>query len=256
VASDLFSKVKKMIKDLIVRLMEEANEETEHKGWCDTELGTNAHTRKEKTQAVEQLHAEIDEFGASVIKLSEEITELSGSMADLDRAMAEATQIRTVEKAKNSGTLQDAQQAQEAVERAVMVLEFYAKAGDATGLMQMQMRQEPQGTSMENLMQQPYKGMAAKGRVNQIHTYMQIFSKKYVTSHNVAVANAKLTIPEFLKTGFSVYDISSNGFVTILWSFMNPSRLPPLVLLIKSPPKSQFWSASRVPQECLNWLCL
>merc|ERR1719327_146921 len=49
-ADDPFKKVKKMIKDLIVRLMEEANEEAEHKGWCDTELSTNEQTRKEKTE--------------------------------------------------------------------------------------------------------------------------------------------------------------------------------------------------------------
>merc|ERR1719444_635151 len=50
VQDDPFGKVKKMIKDLIVRLMEEANEEAEHKGWCDTELSTNEQTRKEKTE--------------------------------------------------------------------------------------------------------------------------------------------------------------------------------------------------------------
>merc|ERR1719298_367559 len=50
VDADPFKKVKKMIKDLIVRLMEEANEEAEHKGWCDTELSTNEQTRKEKTE--------------------------------------------------------------------------------------------------------------------------------------------------------------------------------------------------------------
>merc|ERR1719453_1353551 len=50
-SADPFQKVKKMIKDLIVRLMEEANEEAEHKGWCDTELSTNEQTRKEKTSA-------------------------------------------------------------------------------------------------------------------------------------------------------------------------------------------------------------
>merc|ERR1711871_1847755 len=65
VTDDPFKKVKKMIKDLIVKLMEEANEEAEHKGWCDTELATNEHTRKEKTEAVETLHAEIDELEAS-----------------------------------------------------------------------------------------------------------------------------------------------------------------------------------------------
>ena len=40
-------------QDLIVKLMEEANEESEHKGWCDTELSTNEKTRKEKTEALE-----------------------------------------------------------------------------------------------------------------------------------------------------------------------------------------------------------
>ena len=66
VADDPFKKVKKIIKDLIVRLMEEANEEAEHKGWCDTELSTNEQTRKEKTEVVERLHAEIDELQASI----------------------------------------------------------------------------------------------------------------------------------------------------------------------------------------------
>merc|ERR1740130_767653 len=72
VSDDPFTKVKKMIKDLIVRLMEEANGEAEHKGWCDTELSTNEQTRKEKTDAVETLHAEIDELTASIAKLGEE----------------------------------------------------------------------------------------------------------------------------------------------------------------------------------------
>ena len=40
--------------------------EAEHKGWCDTELSTNEQTRKEKTEAAESLHAEIDELEAEV----------------------------------------------------------------------------------------------------------------------------------------------------------------------------------------------
>merc|ERR1719498_909075 len=55
VDADPFKKVKKMIKDLITKLLEEANEEAEHKGYCDAELATNEQTRKEKTEAAEAL---------------------------------------------------------------------------------------------------------------------------------------------------------------------------------------------------------
>merc|ERR1719411_738613 len=89
-SDDPFRKVKKMIKDLIVRLMEEANEEAEHKGWCDTELATNEETRKEKTNAVETLHAEIDQLDASIAKLTDDLGELSTSIAKLTAHMADA----------------------------------------------------------------------------------------------------------------------------------------------------------------------
>merc|ERR1719146_570790 len=73
VAADPFKKVKKMIKDLIVKLMEEANAEVEQKGYCDKEMATNEHTRKEKTEAVVMLTAEVDELTASVAALSEQM---------------------------------------------------------------------------------------------------------------------------------------------------------------------------------------
>merc|ERR1719161_104559 len=126
-----------MIKDLIVRLMEEANEEAEHKGWCDTELTTNEQTRKEKTEAVETLMAEKDELEASIQKLTEEIEALSKAIEELDAAMAEATKLRQEEKAKNLETIAAAKDGQTAVAQALTVLkEFYAKAGDATALLQ------------------------------------------------------------------------------------------------------------------------
>merc|ERR1719156_498826 len=111
-----------MIKDLIVRLMEEANAEAEHKGWCDMELATNEQTRKEKAMAVETLHAEIDELEASIAKLTEEMAELTKALAELDAAMAKATKIRAEEKEKNALTIKDAQEAQTAVAEALVVL--------------------------------------------------------------------------------------------------------------------------------------
>jgi len=132
VAADPFKKIKKMIKDLITKLMEEANAEAEHKGYCDAELATNAAVRKEKTEAVEALTAEMDELEASISKLTEQIGELTKAVADLDAAVAKATKIREDEKAKNAATVEDAKEAQKAVAQALQVLkDFYEKAGDA-----------------------------------------------------------------------------------------------------------------------------
>merc|ERR1719359_394449 len=85
--ADPFKKVKKMIKDLIVKLMEEATNEAETKGFCDTEMTTNEHTRKEKTASVEQLTADIDELTASITMLSEEIGKISEELAALEAAI-------------------------------------------------------------------------------------------------------------------------------------------------------------------------
>merc|ERR1719160_2318925 len=169
VEKDPFKKVKKMIKDMIDKLMEEAGAEASHKGWCDKELATNEHTRKEKTDAVETLHSEIDELTASNAKLTEEITQLSTEVADLDAAVAKATKMREEEKAKNAETIKDAQQAQTAVSQALTVLkEFYAKAAKATALVQ-----------QPAIFDSPYKGMGgnAGGVVGMLEVIESDFAR-------------------------------------------------------------------------------
>merc|ERR1711957_275903 len=152
---DPFIKVKQMIKDLIVKLMEEAAEEAEHKAWCDTELSSNEQTRKEKTAAVESLHAQKDELEASIAKLTEDIAKLAQAIADLDAAMAKYTSLRNEEKAKNKATTADAKAAQTAVAQALTVLkDFYEKAAEATSFAQS--RQQPESPE---IFDSEYKGM-------------------------------------------------------------------------------------------------
>jgi len=175
VREDPFSKVKKMIKDLIVRLMEEATSEAEHKGWCDTELATNEKTRKAKTAAVEMLHAEIDELTASIATLAAELSELAAAIADLDKAMAEATDLRKKEKETNEETIADAQEAQTAVAQALTVLrEFYKKAGEATALLQ-----EVQHPTPPPIFDRPYRGMGdmAGGVVGMLEVIESDFAR-------------------------------------------------------------------------------
>jgi septal ring factor EnvC (AmiA/AmiB activator) len=188
---DPFKKVKKMIKELIVRLMEEANEEAEHKGWCDTELSTNEQTRKEKTEAVETLHAEIDQLEASIAKLTEDIAELTKAIAELDAAMAKATKLRAEEKAKNTETIKDSEEAQVAVAQALTVLkEFYAKAGEATAFLQ----QEP-----PEIFEKPYKGMQAEngGVVGMLEVIESDFAR-LESDTKAAEATAQKEYDEFM----------------------------------------------------------
>lgn len=155
--TDPFADVKKLIQDLIVRLMEEANEEADHKGWCDAELASNERARQDKSDDVDALHAKIDELNAEVAMLSSDLSDLSQDVADLTAAMAEATNARTKEKSANEGTIKDSRDAQEAISRAMVVLrEFYAGAADATSLVQKQQPEAPE------IFDTAYKGMQAE----------------------------------------------------------------------------------------------
>jgi hypothetical protein len=128
---DPFSKIKKMIKDLIVKLMEEANAEADQHAYCETELATNKQTREIKTSEVEELTASLEEEEATFERLTTEITELSDAIAEIKAQQSEATKIRGEEKATNTATVADAKVAQDAVQKAIKVLkDFYASAAD------------------------------------------------------------------------------------------------------------------------------
>jgi len=194
VQADPFKKVKKLVKDLIVKLMEEANAETEQKGYCDKEMATNAHTRKEKTEAVVMLTAEIDELTASVAALGEQMADLTKAISELDEAVAKATNQRVAENEKNTITIKDAQGAQTAVAQALSVLnEFYAKAATATSFAQA--RAEPEIFSDE-----PYKGMGAEsgGVVGMIEVIQSDFARLEAET-SAAEAEAKKQYDEFIQ---------------------------------------------------------
>merc|ERR1719359_1310420 len=153
-----FGKVKKMIKDLIVKLMEEATSETEHKGWCDTELTTNKQTRDKKTAEVNELESDIEDLTSTIAELTQDIADLTAAVKELDANMAAETQERNENKAKNTQTINDAKAAQVAVEQAMAVLkDFMAKAADATAF-----AQQPAVDAPETF-DKPYKGLLAEG---------------------------------------------------------------------------------------------
>jgi len=157
VGSNPFVKVKKMIKDMISKLTQEATAEIEHKGWCDTELTTNKQTRDQKTEAVDQLTAEKEDQTSTIAQLTQEVEELTSEVKELEAARAEAEEQRANAKAANEQTIADAKAAQVAVEQATAVLkDFYAKSAEATAFSQ---EAQTPGEDAPETFTKPYKGL-------------------------------------------------------------------------------------------------
>ncbi|CAE6915037.1 unnamed protein product [Symbiodinium natans] len=196
--ADPMMKVKQMIEQLIVRLKDQAKEETTKKAWCDAELSTNKATREEKSDAVSSLQAEIDELQAHISQLGEEITSLSGELTELSTAMSEATNLRQKEEAKNKATVKEAKEGQDAVAKAVLVLQdFYSKAsqpGEAL-LQRSDLRGAPPIFSDE-----PYAGMQkAKGGVLAMLEVIESDFSRLEAEATASEAAAKKDFESFLE---------------------------------------------------------
>jgi len=129
VQADPFIKVKKLIQDLIERLVTEAAEEATKKGWCDTELGKATHTRDSNMDTIMELNAELEGLEATKAKLEEEIATLTTEIADLNDSLTKETKMRADEKAENMDTLDKAKAGLAATKDAYDVLQAFYKKG-------------------------------------------------------------------------------------------------------------------------------
>jgi len=168
VATDPFNTVKKMIKDLISKLMEEGTSETEHKGWCDSELVANKLTRRAKSEEVSKLAAEKEQLTAEITQLSQDVADLAAASRELDATMATAVSERAESKTTNEATIKEAKEAQVALQRAIELLkEYYAKSVEATAFVQerqqQRAQQNPAGADAPETFNKPYQGMFPEG---------------------------------------------------------------------------------------------
>jgi len=135
--TDPFAKVKKLIDDMITRMLEEAKEDADHEGFCDEEMGKSKVTRTRLQEDIDALDAAVEDGKATILALTESTGELTKEVAELVAAMKEASEIRESEKKTNAQTVEDAKAAQAAVSAAKVVLEeFYKKAATATAFVQ------------------------------------------------------------------------------------------------------------------------
>jgi chromosome segregation ATPase len=126
-APGVFDEIKNMIEKMIFHLMSEQKDEDDHKNWCDKELKKTEKMVEVKTTKKEALQTSIDELTATIAQLDDEMKENTKAISALDAAMETATEDRNAERAENTATIKDAQDAQTAVSNAIAVLEDFYK---------------------------------------------------------------------------------------------------------------------------------
>lgn len=125
-----FDKVKGLIEKEIKKLQEEVMKRQTDKNWCDSAIAENnrkiekyTDQKQDETIAVETLTVRRD-------TLKEEIAQLTKSIAEKKKAMAEATTNRNAEKKENERIVTESREAEEAVKSAIEVLtEYYGDSG-------------------------------------------------------------------------------------------------------------------------------
>merc|ERR1719387_1686995 len=138
---DAFTKVKKAIDDLVAQLLKEKADEIKQRDFCIDEFNTNKLDVNAKEQEKADLIAKIADLDATIKKLTEEITALKQSIADMEAKLKEASENREKENKDFQQTVSDQTATIKLLQAALEVLKgFYEKKAKALA-----QRQEPAG---------------------------------------------------------------------------------------------------------------
>jgi len=130
VSEDHFVKVRTLIKDIISRLEEEASAEATQKTYCDKNMAAQVTARDEAKTKLEGLETEISALTSEEAQLKAEVATLAQQIADNEKAINEANELREAESAENQKVVADAGAGKENVELALEILsKFYAAQG-------------------------------------------------------------------------------------------------------------------------------
>merc|ERR1719262_1175266 len=86
IAADPFAKIKKLIQELIERLLQESANEANQKGWCDKATADAEQKRDYAADDVAELNANMAALEATINKLTGEIGTLATEISDINKA--------------------------------------------------------------------------------------------------------------------------------------------------------------------------
>jgi len=127
-SGDPFAKVKDLIRDMIEKLLKDAQADATEKAFCDKEMAETEAKKADKEAAIEKLSTQIDAQSAKSAQLKEEVATLQKELAELARAQAEMDKLRAEEKAAFDKNSAEMKKGINGVQLALKVLnDYYAK---------------------------------------------------------------------------------------------------------------------------------
>lgn len=142
---DPFTKVRGLIKDLIMQLEEQAAAEAAKEGKCKADLASGERDVKVKTEQMKKYQTRLDSSTAKFEQLGTDVSELEAEVKKIGIDTQAWTKIRHQENLDNTATIKDAEESIEAINSAIGVLqEFY---GTAALLQEGASSKQPKGES-------------------------------------------------------------------------------------------------------------
>jgi chromosome segregation ATPase len=127
-----FAKVEGLIRDMIAKLLAEAEADATEKAFCDKAMAETEEKKADKEAAIEKLSTAIDSMSAKSTKLKDEVAVLQKELAELAKTQAEMDKLRAEEKAAFDTSSAEMKQGLDGVKLALKVLnEYYAKDAKA-----------------------------------------------------------------------------------------------------------------------------
>jgi chromosome segregation ATPase len=189
-----FDKITKLIQELIERLLQEAADEANHKGWCDKEMGEAKAQRGRKAEMVAELNDALAVNEAKRDTLTSETEKLTEEIAELNAALEKATKERNDESEENGVSVKEAAEGKEAIEEALDMLDkFYKTAAKNTVLAQTSQMPDMPDTGFDDAYTGGQSG--AKGILGM----MEVIRDDFARTVKVTEAAEKTAAKDFME---------------------------------------------------------
>jgi len=141
---DPFAKIKVLIQELIERLLQEAANEANQKGWCDKATSAATQKRDYAAEEVMNLNAEMAQLEALLDKLEGELKVLATEIDELTASRKEAEELRAKESDQNNFTVTEATAGLKAINLAMETLDKWYKTNAKNVVSMSQQSQSPE----------------------------------------------------------------------------------------------------------------